>query len=352
MRSRTTLSISLFLCLFLAGVLALCTSARGYAQSGVGAPPADTPLRLSLQEYRALLDEIAAQLENASNSDDIVLWLATRLDAVESVAIAPDVLIRPVNLLRNEPTASEALARIETLQTQIDLSATDRLAERQAVVQGVLDQRIYREDFSLWDLVVEWIRRLWNWLFPPDRNPFNTAAGEATLEDIWVFFGRSVAILGGIAIALLLGWWGARFIGGFVRNAELNRRRILDDDMPASAAEARANAASEARSGSYRQAVRSLYLSALLALEEAEIVVHDRSLTNRELLARTAGLAAGEIRPAMQPVVQGFDDIWYGVVEPDAATYAVYESDVAVLNRRIEERVRTPAGNRVTRVAQ
>src|SRR5690606_4215208 len=83
---------------------------------------------------------------------------------------------------------------------------------------------------------------------------------------------------------------------------------------------------------------RLMYLSALLALEEAEIVTHDRTLTNRELLARTGGLAAGgAIRPAMQPVVQGFDDVWYGVVEPDGEAFRAYEGHVATLNQRIAE---------------
>jgi len=344
MRRRVLLSL-----LLLVVLLPLLNVGRLYAQSGDSAPPGGESTLLTLDEYRALLNEIERYLLHVPRPEAILPWMQGKLDTVTAIEIAPDAIIKPVNLLRNVATPQDAVARIQTLQRQIDLSSNDRLAERQAVVQRIFNQRIYRETFSFWDWVLEWFQRLWDWIFPSERDPFSTSGGQMAMRDLWRVTIRLVAVVGAVAITLLLGWWISRLIGGFVREAELQRRRAAGEALPASSAEARAIAAEEARSGSYRQAVRSLYLSALLSLEEGDIVVHDRTLTNRELLARTGGLAAGEtIRTAMQPVVEGFDDVWYGVTEPDAATYTGYEKDVVLLNRRIEEYGNQHSANRGT----
>ncbi len=57
-----------------------------------------------------------------------------------------------------------------------------------------------------------------------------------------------------------------------------------DDDLPRSAAEARQQAFAAAQSGLYRDAVRRLYLAALLQLAEHDLIRYERSLTNREVL--------------------------------------------------------------------
>jgi hypothetical protein len=72
--------------------------------------------------------------------------------------------------------------------------------------------------------------------------------------------------------------------------------------------------------------VRNLYLSALLTLEQQDLVPADRSLTNREVLSRVG--SAHPLRPHFQGVVETFDDVWYGVHEPDALTYAGYTHSI------------------------
>lgn len=340
---RSERLVALLIALVLLAQLLVVTSAR--AQSGRSAPPAQPTTTLTLAEYRALLQDVESLLLRESRPDAILPGVYGQLEAVPAVEIAPGEVIKPVNLLRNVTRAEDAVARIQALQTQIDLSVNDRLAERQAIIQSVMSGSAYQEQVSLWESILEWLERLWEWLFPPENNPFAQPDAPTAVRDLGQVAGWVIAVVGGIAITLLLGWWGARLLGGFVRDAEQQRRRAAGDDMPASAAEARAVATAEARAGSFRQAVRTLYLSALLALEEGGIVAHDRTLTNRELLARAGGLeVGGGIQPAMQPVVQGFDDIWYGVVEPDAATYAAYEQEVTTLNQRIEEETRRRAG--------
>jgi hypothetical protein len=78
--------------------------------------------------------------------------------------------------------------------------------------------------------------------------------------------------------------------------------------------------------GDYRVAVRLLYLSTLLLLEERKLLCYDRTLTNREYLGQVAdNPSLGE---ALRPVVDTFDEVWYGQVEPDAGGYEAYARQV------------------------
>ena len=156
----------------------------------------------------------------------------------------------------------------------------------------------------------------------------NPAGAAAARGLVWL-----VAGVGGVAIALLFGYWLSRLLGAFVADAEARRRREAGDDEPVTAAAARQRAVAQAQAGQYRQAVRSLYLSALLRLEERGLVRADRSLTNREYLAQVAGQA--EVQRHLQPVVQTFDDVWYGVREPDRATFLRYQQEIDALNEAI-----------------
>ncbi len=153
------------------------------------------------------------------------------------------------------------------------------------------------------------------------RFPNSRAAGRAGDLIAW-----SIGILGVIAIVLLLAYWLRGLIGGFVANADGDEAGGGEDDLPQSPAEARQRAAGAANEGNYRGAVRNLYLAALLTLEQHGLVPADRSLTNREVLGRIGN--THPVRPHLQPVVETFDDVWYGVHEPDAGTYTAYAQSI------------------------
>src|SRR5574341_98434 len=82
----------------------------------------------------------------------------------------------------------------------------------------------------------------------------------------------------------------------------------------------------------YRTAVRYLYLSSLLLLEERGLLRYDRSLTNREYLRSVAHLP--ELASTLRDVVEVFDRVWYGYQLLDAAAYARYADRVADLRRQ------------------
>lgn len=84
--------------------------------------------------------------------------------------------------------------------------------------------------------------------------------------------------------------------------------------------------------GDYRTAVRYLYLSALLLLEERDLLRYDRSLTNREYLKSIAHLP--DLSAILHDVIDVFDRVWYGFQPVDEPTYQRYVQQVNQLKKQ------------------
>ncbi|MCB0018862.1 MAG: DUF4129 domain-containing protein [Anaerolineales bacterium] len=116
----------------------------------------------------------------------------------------------------------------------------------------------------------------------------------------------------------------------FVSEAELaealEREQILTADSALSQAQ------NHSQEGDYRTAVRYLYLSCLLSLEERGLLRYDRSLTNREYLRSVAHVP--ELAGVLQDVVNIFDRVWYGYQPITPETYDRYAAQVQALRRR------------------
>jgi hypothetical protein len=87
-----------------------------------------------------------------------------------------------------------------------------------------------------------------------------------------------------------------------------------------------------AKEGDYRVAVRYLYLSALLTLDERELLRYDRARTNREVLNSVAHLP--ELAGLLRQVIDVFDRVWYGYQPLERAAYTQYAARVAELRRQ------------------
>lgn len=86
------------------------------------------------------------------------------------------------------------------------------------------------------------------------------------------------------------------------------------------AALARAETAEAA--SDFRGALRFLYLSAVLHLQERGVLPYDKSLTNREYLHQAE--ADINLYTALGPAITVFDEVWYGHKPCDAETVASY----------------------------
>jgi hypothetical protein len=94
---------------------------------------------------------------------------------------------------------------------------------------------------------------------------------------------------------------------------------------------ARERAAESEAASDYRNAVRYLYLSSLLMLDERGLIHYDRTLTNREHLRQVADRT--QVAEALRPVVNTFDDVWYGFAPINETLYQQFRHDVEQLRR-------------------
>ena len=72
----------------------------------------------------------------------------------------------------------------------------------------------------------------------------------------------------------------------------------------------------------FRGALRFLYLSAILHLQERGVLPYDKSLTNREYLHQAQ--TDTDLQATLGPAVTLFDEVWYGHKPCDAETLANY----------------------------
>jgi len=136
--------------------------------------------------------------------------------------------------------------------------------------------------------------------------------------------------LGVLAIAITL---GLAFLG--IRRSLLVEADISadlppgDENLTADSAHKKGQELSQG--GDYRLAVRYLYLSSLLHLEERGVLRYDRSKTNREYLRSVT--RQPEVAAILGPVIEVFDRVWYGFQPLDEAAYARYAAQVSELRQ-------------------
>lgn len=288
---------------------------------------------LTVEEYVARLakiqDRLAADpspqgLERAQRS--LAAIRKVRLRSADEIAVAP-LLGEPGSELEVE----EARARLAAAQEQLAAVDTDDTAARLEALAAVLARPEFGAQPSWWDEFLSWLERLLRRL-GPEATPSASELGRVATGAEWL--GWLIIGLGVLAVVWLLSYWLRGFLRSFAASAELTQDGA-DSGAPVSPAAARRLAVRDAERGDFRSAVRNLYLAALLTLEEHNLVVRDRSLTNREVLTRVP--AAHPVRPVLEPVVNTFDDVWYGVHEPDVATYESYSQAIDDLTSLAQE---------------
>ncbi len=132
----------------------------------------------------------------------------------------------------------------------------------------------------------------------------------------YMLFGLGLLVLIGVTVF---------FIQQIRRNLITEARdKVAESSMDTVATEQAALTQSEAASAShnFRDALRFLYLSAILHLRERGILTYDKSLTNLEYLHTLQTHA--ELQDALRPAIQVFDDVWYGYKPCNADTIANY----------------------------
>jgi len=295
------------------GVLLLLCLWSTLAQAQSAPPPTD------LARYVAQLHRAQTTLAS-SPTTATVTQLQAELSAITSIMLPNGDLITLVPLLGpadTEPLAvAEAQARLALLLTQLDAAPQDNTTVRLALLAEILQRPAFVGQESLWE-------RFWRWLrqwFPQ----LDTSAeeGSAGWLGTWAtVLGWTILGVGAILLIWLLSLWLQKLLASFVQS-DGERASDKGDAEPQTAAQARQQAQQLANAGSFREAVRRMYLAALLTLHERNLLYYDRSNTNREVLATVRHQP--QLYAHLQPLVETFDDVWYGVHEPDRATFDRY----------------------------
>ena len=145
----------------------------------------------------------------------------------------------------------------------------------------------------------------------------------------WVFLFAGAVVF--IVLAVLLAPLLFRF---FARRLRRNSPIAADADVSTSA-EALERAQDASAGQDYRLALRMLYLAALLKLDEVGALRYDRALTNREYVREV--MLQPALAQCLRPVVETFDDVWYGYRPVTPEGYGAFESNVRTLLRAAEE---------------
>lgn len=307
----------------------------------VAGPPARaTQSPIPLDEYWHQIEQALELVTSLQSESPGAATRALRAEAdhwehITQVRL-PDGTLMPVDhsflvaQLRAEPPN---LAQLENLLGAM-LAARDRWP--QAKLQGsdleVLERILARPEFQwrpeqpsplarLWQRLLQWLWELVGRLMPAGA----TAPLPAHL------LGYALTGLGGVLLLLVLAYALRGLLANLVPESGIGPEDGAgDEELTAATAFKRAQRLSG--DGDYRAAVRYLYLSSLLLLEERGLLRYDRSLTNREYVRSVSHLP--QLASALRDVVEVFDRVWYGFQRLDEAAYERYAAHVADLQRK------------------
>lgn len=357
--------------------------------SGPGASTTPVPRpalgrQLSLGDYRAAVSAALDAVRSARDAEpatderrDRVEAAAGELERVEGAGVEAvpgerssqaeiDNSAAIQELRSDEPNLEALESHLDTLAQSLEEGTTAYLEgtlegeAADARLREVLSDRLfnYEEQLSPFQRLVRWLSELTGSNDPNgDLSRVlmaimaGIAAGSLTflasdrIRNRWLRLGLSVLVGTMVGVVFLQGLQNldmlfyALAVAGLVLAAVamglftmgLNRGstaaapRAVSDlaaVLGMNSAEAQRRASASAAEGDYRSALRYRCLAVLLVLDEAGKLVFDRSATNREYLYR----ASGPLHDELQPLLDRFDDVWYGNASTDAEEWTAYSA--------------------------
>lgn len=329
LRSGRVANKALFAVLFGAALLALAAVPLRSRADSPPVPGAEYWLRLDevLTAVQGLGDlpsgrrdaTLAALAEQLLRIDQVAL-ADGQVVAVDHSALARAMLARPANPTRVEELLSTLLMAQagwpEGRHNAADLASLQAILRR-AEFQPEPTQRTPLQQWweGLLERIEDWLARL----FPEPV----AGGGSAILAAV-------LNLAGVAALLLLLSFVARELLAGLAAEAHL-RADGGDGGPPLTADSAFRRAQELAEGRDYRTAVRFLYLSSLLTLDERGLLRYDRTKTNREYLRSVASQPA--LAAHLREVIDVFDRVWYGYQPLDAAAYQRYQAHVAELRQ-------------------
>jgi hypothetical protein len=290
---------------------------------------ADQP-PLAVDVYWQRVEDTRAQLASMQETDYRQLQaVANEWDNITHVILADGTQVPVdhsylVSLLRADEPDLELLDRLLGALLEAR-DAWPRWAAHSYdpdVLQRILSRREFQWESESPSWLQDLVSRLLEWLFR-----VQTAIADVVGRPISRFV---LTVLGALVLALVLSYALRGLMADLALDAELEEAQ--EGDVPLTAASALKRAQSLSEGKDYRSAVRYLYLSAILVLEERGLLRYDRSQTNREYLRSVSHLP--RLVGVLRRVVDVFERVWYGYRPIDRHTYEQYEAQVRELERQ------------------
>ena len=292
---------------------------------------------LTLDAYWDTLTHIRDDLRAAGDDAAAVRQTAvTTLSAITEIELN-DGRIHPINhsflirQLQDEAVTPSQLTQLLTAYLISRQGWPDPTLPQ--LDQAVLDDILSRPEFQYTVDEPNFLQRLWQDIRQAVEDFFLRLFPDGSTVRLPV--GNLLAILAAVLVVAVLLYALRDLITGFSADAALH----ADDELggqPLTAEQALQRAQELSTGGDYRTAVRYLYLSALLLLEERGLLRYDRSLTNREYLRSVAHRP--ELAAVLREVIDVFDRVWYGFQTLSASEYEAYARRVETLRQQKEAR--------------
>ena len=260
--------------------------------------------------------------------------LASRWDQVSAVELPDGTLIqiRPEYLTRELRTEAPDLARLEKSLDAL-LKAHEEYPQKVFSLQDLdpLKKILARTEFQ-WDqgqalVLPDWLGKIYDAVVNfTDRLVF-------AIVNLLVQWRILFIITGSILFALILFYISRNLSRSLAGNAQLGVEDEAGEGIVTSKG-ALQRAQTLSMQGDYRNAVRFLYLSSLLVLDEQGLLRYDRSRTNREVLRSVS--SRPDLADPLRDVIDVFDRVWYGYEPVDEQTYQVYREHVEELREKKE----------------
>lgn len=269
------------------------------------------------QTVRTELDGLASQWESVS---------AVELSDKSVMQVDPAFLVAE---LRNDPPD------LEHLKNLLDalLRAHDEYPHKVFTIQDIepLNEILARPEF-------QWVEQQStaapDWVNSMLEAFFNFMERLAFGLQNMLYYGRVPIIAAAVLLFLFSLYYISRSLSrNLVREAQLAAESDDGADLLSSRA-AMQRAQTLSSQGDYRNAVRYLYLSSLLILDEQGLLRYDRSRTNREYLRSVS--SQPQLAGSLRDVIDVFDRVWYGFEAVDEETYRSYVEHVEELREKQE----------------